>query len=309
MLLLCSVCCDWLRFLFLLLFVCWYRYAQAVRLAGRHIRTLAIAGGGNKYGMVVTPDGRYMAVSYFSEDKLRVYRIEADGALTLLHTFGGKGAGPKKFKDPLRMCLAPNGNLLVCDRGNDRVQELTGLGEAEPPHMRDLKVTNPRTIAVHGDMVAVGTRDATVVLLSYATGTIIRTFGSKGSGRGNIGTAAAGLRFTLDGVYILVAEYSNKRLSKFCVSDGAFVDFYCEGQVSDGNIDVEIVPSGEVIVADCSTHHMCAFSADGRTLLRTWGTYGSADGQFKQLTALALVGSKLFVLDGYSDSARTQVFE
>ena len=36
-----------------------------------------------------------------------------------------------------------------------------------------------------------------------------------------------------DGVYILVAESTNKRLSKFRVSDGgpvagAFVDFYCE---------------------------------------------------------------------------------
>ena len=69
-------------------------YAQAVRFVGKHISTLAIAAG-YKYGMVVTPDGRYMAVSYFSKHKLRVYRIEADGALTLLHTFGGYGAGPK----------------------------------------------------------------------------------------------------------------------------------------------------------------------------------------------------------------------
>ena len=35
---------------------------------------------------------------------------------------------------------------------------------------------------MHGDMVAVGTRDATVMLLSYATGAIMRTFGSDGTG-------------------------------------------------------------------------------------------------------------------------------
>ena len=256
--------------------------------------------------MVVTPDGRYVAVSYFSEDKLRLYRIEADGELTLLHTFGSRDAGPEQFRCLLQMCLAPNCNLLVGDFVNHRVQELTGLGETEPAHVRDLKVRNANTVAVHGDTVAIGTRDATIVLLSYAAGATIRTFGLQGTGRGNIGTKAEGLRFTLDGAYILVAaEYSNKRLSKFRVSDGVFVDFYCEGQVSDWNKDVVIAPSGEVIVADYGAHRVCVFSADGRTLLRTWGTEGTADGQFDYPTALALIGSKLFVLD----RKRVQVFE
>ena len=57
---------EWCQRYFVIVgFVCWY--AQALQLAGRHIRTLAIADGG-KFGLVVSPDGRYMAVSYFSED-------------------------------------------------------------------------------------------------------------------------------------------------------------------------------------------------------------------------------------------------
>ncbi len=51
---------------------------------------------------------------------------------------------------------------------------------------------------------------------------------------------------------------------------------------------------------------MCLFSADGDTLLRTWGTEGFADGQFEYPSALALVESKLFVLE-YSE--RVQVFD
>ncbi len=276
-----------------------------MRLAGRYVRTLAIAEG-NKYGLVVTPDGCYMAVLYYDENTIRVYRIEADGVLKLLHTFGGRGAGSKQFDCPYKMCLAPNGNLLVCDNSNHRVQELTCLGEAEPVHVRDIEVVWARTIAVHGDMVAVGTSASTVELLSYATGAIIRTFGSDGTGAGSIGRTQ-GLRFTLDGVYILVAEGANKRLSKFRVSDGAFVDFCCEGQVWTGPKDVEIASSGEVIVSDWGYHRVCVFSVDGRTLLRTWGTYGTADGQFKQPIALALACNNLFVLD--YDGARVQVFE
>ena len=45
--------------------------------------------------MVVTPDARCMVVPYLNEPKLRVYCIKANDALTLLHAFGGKGAGSK----------------------------------------------------------------------------------------------------------------------------------------------------------------------------------------------------------------------
>lgn len=275
--------------------------------SGRHIQTLSIADG-DKFGMLVTPDGRFMAVTYYYEQNLRVYRIEADGTLILLHTVSGKGAGPLQFNNPSKLCLAANGNVLVCAFSSNRVQELTALSEVEPEHVRHITgITQPNAIATHSDVVAVGTGCATVVLLSYATGAIIRTFGSKGSGRGNIGTYADGLRFTSDGQSILVAEYSNKRLSMFRVSDGALEDFCCEGRVSDGYKDVEIAPNGEIVVADYGAHRICVFSADGHTLLRTWGATGVGAGQFKSPTALALIGKNVFVLDRFS--ARVQVFE
>ena len=282
---------------------------QNAKIAGKYIGTLEVVAAGWKYGMVVTPDAHYMALSFSEENKLRVYRIEADVTATLLHTFGGEGAGPMLFSRPYKMCLAANGNLLVCDRNNDRVQELTGPGEEEPVHVRDLKVHKARTIATHGDMIAVGTGSAVVVLLCYATGSVIRTFGSEGTGRGHIGSMTEGLRFTSNGRSILAASYKNKRVPKFRVSDCELDYFCCVGQVSDGHKDVEILPtgSGDVIVADCWANRICVFSADGRTLLRTWGTEGTADGQFRNPTALALVGNKLFVLD--CDSPRVQVFE
>jgi hypothetical protein len=71
--------------------------------------------------------------------------------------------------------------------------------------------------------------------------------------------------------------------------------------------DVQFALNGELLVADYSNHRVCVFSADGDTLLRTWGTQGTADGQFQNPTALALADSKLFVLD--YGSARVQVFE
>ncbi len=79
------------------------------------------------------------------------------------------------------------------------------------------------------------------------------------------------------------------------------------GLVADGHKDVQFAPNGELLVADHSNHRVCVFSTDGNALLRTWGRFGTADGEFKYPTALALADSKLFVLD--FGSARVQVFE
>jgi tripartite motif-containing protein 71 len=287
----------------------WTGSVCASAITGRHLQSYVFAYG-FKYGLVVTPNARYLAVSYGEQHKLRVYRLETDDAATLLHTVGIHGNGPMQFNSPYKMCLTPAGNLLVCEWGNNRVQELTTkscLGEAEPQHLRFIPVAGAWAISMHGDTLAVGTFSGDIQLLSYARGALIRSIGSRGSGPGQIGALCAGLRFTPDGQFIVAAEYSNKRLSMFRVSDGGFVKHIGAGVVADGNNDVHFAPNGELLVTDYSNHRVCVFSAYGDTLLRTWGTQGSADGQFVSPTALALAGSKLFVLD--QSSGRVQVFE
>ena len=87
---------------------------QDVAIVGRHNRTLAIAAG-DKFGMVVTPDGLYTAVSYSHDGKLRVYRIEAGGALTLLRTFGGNCAGLKAPSFCASTAWACKSSAQACD--------------------------------------------------------------------------------------------------------------------------------------------------------------------------------------------------
>ena len=46
-----------------------------------------------------------------------------------LHTFGTAGNGPGQFEFPTQLCAHPNGNLLVLEEGNGRVQEVTWTGK------------------------------------------------------------------------------------------------------------------------------------------------------------------------------------
>ncbi len=45
------------------------------------------------------------------------------GAVVL--TFGSSGSEPLQFNSMLRVCFAVNGNLIVTDYGNKRLQEVT----------------------------------------------------------------------------------------------------------------------------------------------------------------------------------------
>ena len=64
--------------------------------------------------------------------------------------------------------------------------------------------------------------------------------------------------------------------------------------------------SGEIIVADVNSHRVAVFSPDGKSLVRSWGSKGTEDGEFRYPTALAVAGSRLYVMD--RSSPRVQVF-
>ncbi len=207
---------------------------------------------------------------------------------------------PAEFKMPCRLCFTDDDTILVCGGFNNRVQQFTVAGE----YLRSFDVQNPVSIAVHGDMVAVGTRDGPMQIHSLATGELIRRFGSRGDGPGQIGGWATGIRFTPDGTCLLVVEYDKRRMSLFTV-DGVFMKYIGADVLADGWKDVAFGAGGEVIVADWA--RICVFSLDGDTLIKTWGSHGTAStgSQFDSSLVLAVSGSYLYVMD----ETRVQVFQ
>ena len=84
-----------------------------------------------------------------------------------------------------------------------------------------------------------------------------------------------------------------------------FIKHVGAGVLADGYNDVSFGAGGEIIVADEGNLRICVFSLVGDTLIKTWGSQGTATGEFEYPTALAVAGSYLYVMDG----SRVQVFE
>ena len=273
---------------------------------GRHVRTIPVVSA-SKYGMAVSPDERWMAVSEYGGQghTVTVYDLASGSAVRVI---GGPKLGkrPCEFSNPFKVCFTPTGNILVCDYSNGRVQEVTVDGT----HVRSITMPTAWTVCCDGSAIVVGRYCAgsgtAIHKFAFKSGQKLLDFARNGSAAGQIGSNVEGLRITPDGKHLLVSEFTNKRLSLFTL-EGTFVKHIGAGIVSDGHKDVEFAENGDIIVADYGNNRICVFSADGSTLLRCWGGRGSGDGQFRNPTALAVRGSRLYVLD--CSSPRVQVFE
>ncbi len=88
------------------------------------MHTLHVAVG-EKLGMAVSPDGKWLVVGVRTSSQLFVYSLPEG---ELVRSFGAEGIGPLKFGCLSRLCFAPNGNILVAECRNRQLQEVTPEG-------------------------------------------------------------------------------------------------------------------------------------------------------------------------------------
>ncbi len=124
-----------------------------------------------------------------------------------------------------------------------------------------------------------------------------KTFGSKGSGRGQFNFDCGGLCVSPDGDSVLVAEYYNERVQQVRIVDGSWVRFVGEGvlmepQYVDCNADV-------IVVSESPCHRISVLSwADG-SVRAQFGSVGSGPGQLSYPCGVRLLadGSGVVVAD------------
>ena len=137
-----------------------------------------------------------------------------------------------------------------------------------------------------GLVVVSGESDDTLYVYSLADGSLVRSFGGKGAGKGqfHFSSRYGGLCMTPRGT-LLVAECSNNRVQEVTVDDGSWVRFVGEGV----NADYVTCSESVIAVAETIKSRVVLLSwADG-SLLGQFGGEGSGDGQLKYPRGLRLL--------------------
>jgi DNA-binding beta-propeller fold protein YncE len=171
----------------------------------------------------------------------------------IVGTAGTAGAAYGQLHSPVSACFVHRDGvytLLICDHSNDRVVEVTARGE----FMRAIAVEGrPYGMAERDGVIAVSMWAAAhvVVLLQHESGAV-KTEVTIGSGTSRRADGQlwcpAGIAFTTDGRYILVADYLNNRVSKFSAASGAFVAHVGLNGISNPS-DVLQCEDGSIVVA------------------------------------------------------------
>ncbi|HEV2122542.1 MAG TPA: hypothetical protein VGW38_07185 [Chloroflexota bacterium] len=142
----------------------------------------------------------------------RVHRFGPNGELT--HSWGRRGQGPGAFAWPVHHALLdPRGRLLVCDRGNNRIQAFSTQGQYLSEwgglHM-------PQDYVLTGDHELVYAEGATPgVCVTDLDGTLIARWGERGDGPGQFAASPHSLAMDSHGDLYVGEVITPNRLQKF----------------------------------------------------------------------------------------------
>jgi DNA-binding beta-propeller fold protein YncE len=246
------------------------------------------------------------------------------GAYVHLYSFGREGSGPgqfgsgilgggadKQWDDPAGIGIAPNGDVLVVDVSNNRVQRFTRAGRFLGKfgrRGRDAGFLRPRLtdrffvpegLAVDGAgniFVADGGNDR--VMKFNSRGRFLRRLGKTGSFPGEVvqpwGVALAGST-------VFVSDQGNYEIDRFGTNGGfrgALGSFGRQPGQFVHPYGVAATPGGEVVyVADYIRNKVIAYSGRG-AFLAEFGSSGRGRGQFLKPAGIARgPDGTLFVAD------------
>jgi DNA-binding beta-propeller fold protein YncE len=197
---------------------------------------------------------------------IRAQEVPGKPQYVFSFAFGSKGKGNGQFDTPMAVAIAPSGNIIVADTGNDRVQVFDRAGKflstfgssfailvAAQQDSGKGKFWFPRGVAVSssGDIVVAESLNSRVQVFD-SEGKFLRSFGNKGRGNGNLDDPS-GVAIASSG-NIVVADEKNYRIQIFS-SSGKFLDQFGNQGVGDGQFygiwDVAITSSQEFVVSDC----------------------------------------------------------
>ena len=205
--------------------------------------------------------------------------------------------------DPYAMCLSHTGDsIIVCDHGNNRIQELY-LDDREPRVVVQFSDdTRPYGVALcdNGDYIVTDDGSHRVLRID-SNGTTKWATGSYGSGPDQFSNPD-GVCVLSDG-RVVVADHGNNRLQVLDVDTGAVVGTLAR---SDGEAWISLRgiatdAQGLISVAEYGNHRVVVITAEGQ-VVRTLGSKGSGPGQLDDPVGVAVDGGGSVFVGDYSNN-------
>jgi DNA-binding beta-propeller fold protein YncE len=230
-------------------------------MKGRVIETPGVRSQHN--GIAVSRDGATLLVSDTNggTHRLHVFNVHTGARL---RTIGSWGTGPLQFRCPRQVWVASDDYVFVADEGNDRIQILTPVAFDFYAFVGVGQLGMPRGVCADGDIIAVSELcPYRISVFSRCDGALLRRFGSKGSGDGQL-YSPGGLCFLTENRLIAVADCVNDRISVFSV-EGEFVRHVGVGELC-FPMGVACSAFDELVVVDVWYERVAVFSASGEVL-------------------------------------------
>jgi DNA-binding beta-propeller fold protein YncE len=267
-----------------------------------------------KWGSQGTGDGQFDSpegiavdssgsVYVADSDNNRVQKFSSDG--TFITKWGSSGTADGQFGGPEGIAVDSSGSVYVADRGNDRVQKFdsdgTFITKWGSSGTADGQFGGPYGIGPNA--VAVDSKTGNVYVADPgndrvqkfdSNGTFITKWGSSGTADRQF-LLPEGVAVDSKTGNVYVTQSINDRVQKFD-SNGTFITKWgsqgttigllkggsANGQFSSFNRQQDVAvdsKTGNVYVTDPGNYRIQKFDSNG-TFITTWGSHGSANGQF-----------------------------
>ena len=232
----------------------------------------------NKRGEVVVTEWNGYCVTVFSPSGEK------------LQSFGTRGSGLGQFR-PHGVTVDGEGNILVADRLNNRIQKFTAEGQfltaVGKPDSGPPQFSFPTDIAfntINNKMYVVDFRNHHIQVLNSDL-TFSSTFGKQGSGKGQF-SYPWGIACDSTGK-VYVADTDNHRIQVF-TAEGKFIRMFGRRGQGRGELAgpryIAVDTSGMVYVSEEDNHRVSVFTTEGQFVT----SFGVGPGEFNRLSSLAV---------------------
>lgn len=208
--------------------------------------------------------------------------------------FGSEGSQNGQFCRPWGICCDQQGNVIIGDRSNHRLQVFDSNGvfkhKIGTEGVRPGQFNRPAGVAVTREgHIVVADKDNHRIQVLKLDGKVLLVFGSKGGNDGQMIYPYDVAVNQLDG-RIAVTDTGNHRLLIFSHDGILLGKFGYKGYLC-GHFDsprgIAFNDDGHIIVSDFNVHHILVIHPDGTTA-RILGSQGSGNGQFMRPQGIAV---------------------